>query len=257
MHVVLSPHADDAPLSLGGRIHQLTASGHAVLIITSMCGDPRPPIPDTPLIRDLHARWGVGEAASAVRRSEDEAAARMLGARVAFLDIPDCIYRVDRNGGALYETVEAIFGPLKPADPVFDNLPNDLLDRVEQATDLYVPLGVGNHVDHQAVKQWGMSIASRLRGVHVWLYEDYPYSESVEAVDAALAATPGALSLRSFQLSAQDMRAKMDAIACYASQISTFWASLDAMKASITAYFTRGGSEPPHERCWAYEGHSG
>jgi len=257
MHVVLSPHSDDAPLSLGGRIHQLTASGQEVLIVTTMCGDPRPPIPDTPLIHELHARWDVGEAASVVRRREDEAAARVLGARIAFLDIPDCIYRVDADGAALYQTGEAIFGPLHGADPARSGVPADLLDRIGQATDIYAPLAVGNHVDHQAVKQWSLSIAARLNGVRLWLYEDYPYSESAEAVDAALESTTGALSLLPFQLSAQDMRAKMDAIACYTSQISTFWASLEDMEARITAYFTRGGTRPPHERCWAYEGYWG
>lgn len=254
MHVVLSPHSDDAPLSLGGWIHQLTASGHDVLIVTTMCGDPRPPIPDTPLIRELHTRWNVGDAVSAVRRREDQAAARVLGARIAFLDLPDCIYRVDSDGAALYDTGEAIFGPLKAEDAVSGGVPADLLDLIGGATDIYAPLAVGNHVDHQAVKQWGMSITAKLHGARLWLYEDYPYSETAGAVDATLAVTTGALSLLPLQLSTQDMRAKMDAIACYASQISTFWVSLDDMEARITAYFTQGGTRPSHERCWAHEG---
>lgn len=182
----------------------------------------------------------MGDAVSAVRRREDQAAARVLGARIAFLDLPDCIYRVDSDGAALYDTGEAIFGPLKAEDAVSGGVPADLLDLIGGATDIYAPLAVGNHVDHQAVKQWGMSITAKRHGVRLWLYEDYPYSETAGAVDATLAVTTGALSLLPLQLSTQDMRAKMDAIACYASQISTFWASLDDMEARITAYFTQG-----------------
>lgn len=254
MHLVLSPHPDDAPLSLGGLIYQLSASGESVRILTTMSGDPRPPIVDTPLVRELHARWELGAKASAARRLEDEAAAQVLGARITFLETPDCIYRVGPDGAGLYPTVDAIFGDPNAADSVFSHMPQVLIDALADTTDVYAPLAVGNHVDHQAAKQWAIAVPFLRPGLRVWLYEDYPYAEQPAAVDAALAATPGSLSLKSFQLSARDMRAKMDAVACYASQISTFWSSLTEMETRLTAYFTRGGTLPPHERCWAYEG---
>ncbi len=56
MHLFLSPHPDDAVLSCGGLIHQLTQKGEPVTILTVMAGDPPDPLPDTPLVRELHQR---------------------------------------------------------------------------------------------------------------------------------------------------------------------------------------------------------
>jgi LmbE family N-acetylglucosaminyl deacetylase len=82
MHAVyLSPHLDDAALSCGGQIAQQTAAGLPVLIVTLMAGDP-PARPLSPFAQQLHTRWQLHDAPTAVaaRRAEDTAACRHLAA---------------------------------------------------------------------------------------------------------------------------------------------------------------------------------
>ena len=173
MHLFLSPHPDDAVLSCGGLIHQLTQKGEPVTILTVMAGDPPDPLPDTPLVRELHQRWKIGENPVAVRRQEDEAAARVLGARVEFLSIPDCIYRTAGGVGLYPVGDDDLFGDIHPDDPARALLLQTPMPHSSDAGRIYVPLGVGNHVDHQLVVAWALE---KLGGAldTVFFYEDYP-----------------------------------------------------------------------------------
>ena len=51
-------------------------------------------------------------------------------------------------------------------------------------------------------------------------------------------------------LSERDIRAKIKAIACYESQISTFWTSLEAMEADVRRAFTDPQTGGYVERYW-------
>jgi hypothetical protein len=46
------------------------------------------------------------------------------------------------------------------------------------------------------------------------------------------------------------MTTKIEAIACYRSQLSTFWASVEEMAAMVRAYAEKVGDGRPAERCW-------
>ncbi|MBC8099961.1 MAG: PIG-L family deacetylase, partial [Armatimonadetes bacterium] len=56
MHLLIAPHPDDVALSIGGTLAALADSGAPCIIWTLMAGDPPSPLPDTPLVAELHAR---------------------------------------------------------------------------------------------------------------------------------------------------------------------------------------------------------
>ncbi len=255
MLVFLSPHLDDAVLSCGGLIHQLVARGEAVHILTLMTGD-APPV-DTPLTRDLHTRWALGDV-MADRRAEDHAAAQRLGASVAHLTWPDCPYRTEADGTPLYPHNDDLFGPVHPADPARGL---DLALPADTQT-LYAPLGAGGHVDHQIVSRLGRELAQNMA---VFFYEEYPYSASSgegarhragmvgpAAVEAAQTRLGGTWRAHVIPLHEVDLQAKIAAIACYTSQISTFWDDTSDMAARVVAY-AREITPQGAERLWIWK----
>lgn len=230
MHVFLSPHLDDAVLSCGATINKLVAEGERVHIITVMAGDAPTPAPDTPIVRELHQRWQTDYAA---RREEDICAAYRLRVSWQHLPLADCIYRTatqaDESEMALYPTEESLFGTPHPQDPVltalsFVPLPN--------AKAVYAPLGVGNHVDHQIVRDWSLHLVQSSPTFALNLYQEYPYTDDTIKIERALAFYRQPLSVQNVPVSEDDLQAKLDAISCYSSQISTFWADVDSMKAA-------------------------
>ena len=89
---------------------------------------------------------------------------------------------------------------------------------------LHVPLGAGEHVDHRLVRDWGRRLIHLYPGLTVFYYEEYPYSTDSDAIEAALAEfAPQMLAPLMRPLNEAALQAKIDAIAYYESQISTFW----------------------------------
>src|SRR5436190_2366447 len=113
----------------------------------------------------------------AQRRLEDEAFAAFAEASIVFLDLPDAVFRGYANDEELLNA---------PRDD--DRAPFDLL-RTEIARlepqKLYLPLGVGNHVDHQLCRQVGIELLEEGRrwvmpgpdyaGI-LTFYEDFSYA---------------------------------------------------------------------------------
>lgn len=253
-HVFLSPHLDDAVLSCGGTIHHLTQQEVPVLIHNTMAGDPPNPLPDSPLVRELHERWQVGENPMAIRRQEDEAAAQVLGASVEFaMELPDCIYRT-ANGSAIYVAGDDdLFGEIAPDDPAHAVLEKTPLPAADY---LYVPLGVGHHVDHQLVRDWVLSTVGAQRAAplpKILFYEDYPYAENEQLTIQTLH-LPVFKGLRIEpdvrRLKMADFDAKCTAITKYWSQLSTFWRDWGEMRSQMLAFMLRAGNGELAERYW-------
>ncbi len=245
MRLFLSPHLDDAVLSCGGTIHQLTQRGQDVTILTVMAGDPPDPLPASPIVRELHSRWQAGETPVAVRRQEDSAAAQVLGAKVIHQSIPDCIYRTV-DGQPIYLDNPGLFGAVHPEDPAHSQLARMTLP--PGISTLYAPLGVGNHVDHQLVRDWALKIAHQQPAVVLKFYEEYPYNDDTIAIDSALSHFTVHLMPEYIALTAADIQAKIAAVRCHQSQISTFWADTQQMAHAIRAALQPTDDDQPVER---------
>jgi LmbE family N-acetylglucosaminyl deacetylase len=113
----------------------------------------------------------------ATRRLEDERYALYAEASLVLLDLPDAVFRG-------YEGDDELLG--QPRDD--DEAPIELLRREIARLEpqkVYLPLGVGDHVDHQLMRRVGMSM---LREGRNWImpgpdwagtvtfYEDFPYA---------------------------------------------------------------------------------
>ncbi len=257
MHLFLSPHFDDAVLSCGGTIHQLAARGEMVVVRTVFGQNPNPErLPQTPILRDLHTRWNSGDSPVATRIAEDEAAVRSLGATPQRMSVwADCIYRVDRQGQPLYPTEGALFGAVHPDDDAGKLIPTIVLSPRDSVHILYAPFGVGNHVDHQIVRDWALELRKQNPALTLKLYEEHPYRETASALervrrfydDQAFELKPEIVPL-----SEADVEAKINAIAEYRSQISTFWENTETMKKAVRESLSRAGMGVPVERYWSF-----
>lgn len=249
-HLYLSPHLDDAVLSCGGLIAQQARRGDEVVVLT-LCAGPAPAhLSD--FARFQHARWRAGEGETdvvALRRREDEAACARLGARAVHLPFLDCIYRQDAEGRWLYSEETALWGAPHPADDptIWQATLETWLERL-QPDFVYAPLAVGNHVDHQLVRQ----VADRwvAAGRSILFYEDFPYSEAVTALWHSLNRQPEwAWARRIRRLEDEEVEAKVAALACYRSQIAVLFPN-DGLRPRVLAQLERTGAPERAEALW-------
>ncbi|MEY2432680.1 MAG: hypothetical protein QOC92_2405 [Acidimicrobiaceae bacterium] len=118
--VVLSPHLDDAVLSLGASIAASVRRGATVRIVTVFAGDPGTTRPSS----TWEVRCGFASAAEAAqkRRIEDLAACRRIGATPAWLAYPDVDHAEERNtdqiGTAIEEAIVGADMVLMPGFPL-------------------------------------------------------------------------------------------------------------------------------------------
>ncbi len=252
MHLFLSPHADDAALSCGGQIAQLTRRGERVLIFTIMAGDPPVEFKPTPFSQKLHTEWGLGDNPVPGRHAEDEAAARILGAEIRFGPYPDCIYRVDpQTGIALYPDEAAICGPVQPGDPLNDVTRAAVIQAIVglfnvQPTDtLHIPLAVGRHVDHQIVRDLGKALIRWRPNNPVYFYEDFPYTRQGEAaIQAAVKSLDLEVTRVMHALDADAIDARIAAIKCYRSQLASLkWPTPVSMATEVRSTIAQIGGE--------------
>ena len=229
--IYLSPHLDDAVFSCGGMIWKQASRDEKVEIWTVCAGDP-PDGPLSPYAELLHVQWGTGREAPAVRRQEDRAACRIMGAAYRHLSFQDCIYRRSPDGEWLYDA-ETLNGELKPVDEAqVETLVEFLVLSLHADDRLLCPLTVGSHVDHRLVRR-----AAERSGHPLAYYVDMPYilraPSSVEPLVEKMKAANEAVGK-------DGLKAWMDAVAAYTSQISSYWCSMEAMKEEISAYGING-----------------
>jgi LmbE family N-acetylglucosaminyl deacetylase len=200
----------------------------------------------------------VGNRPSQLRREEDAAAAKVLGADILFLNLPDCIYRRGTDGTALYPTGDTLFAPYRTGTDAAQDahlLLESTLDKLlAKVTHFYFPLAIGNHVDHQIARGWVDALHSHAVNAEIWLYEDYPYSATAGAREQVLASfPPDSIRRYDMMLSPTDVHAKIESIRCYESQLSTFWPDWNTMTAQVKAFLTANGTRSPIETYWIGE----
>jgi len=217
--VFVQPHLDDVALSAGGSVALAAAAGDDPVIATVFCRAPAPDARLSELAQELHRRWG-GDPAEVwtQRRREDDAAAALLGARTHRLDHDDAIYRGDR-----YTSIAALRGaPVAADDALARDIAEDLceLAAITRASRVYVPLGIGGHVDHRLVHGAGASLARA--GVEVWYYEDFPYVTVDGARERRLGELAVSVTAQTVDI-APVLERRIAAIGAYASQLATLF----------------------------------
>ena len=197
------------------------------------------------------------------RRLEDERFAAFAEASIVWLDLPDAVFRG-------YEGDEQLLG-LPRAD---DAPPVDLLRREIARLEpqrVYLPLGIGGHVDHQLARDAGAALLADPRswvmpgpdyaGMTVF-YEDFPYAhwENFGRLEdmpgGSLAAIPAGVSLAAeFADISDQLERKIRGIALYESQLERLFDGEKSMAGAVRAYARRvadiGGTPGGYaERYW-------
>jgi LmbE family N-acetylglucosaminyl deacetylase len=229
----LSPHLDDAVFSCGGLIWEQASRGEEVQVWTVFAGDP-PACPLSAYARGLHARWGAGPQAVRLRREEDRRACRRLGAAFRHLPFPDVIYRRDpEDGKPLVNSDADLFRDLPAGETYLVDQLGRQLAELPPAARLVCPLALGNHLDHQLVREAAEGI-----GRPPWYYADLPYG--LRAGDPPPGLIKG-LEALTWPVSQTGLAAWLEAAAAYASQIDTFWPGVEAMQAGLRVYCQQAG----------------
>jgi len=239
--IYLSPHLDDVALSCGGQIFQRTQAGEQVLIVSVTAGDPMETAVST-YAQSLHNRWELISDSVAGRRAEDMVACRRLGADFLHWDILDCIYRTDEKSGTpFYESDEELFGTVHATDKT--QLLAHLTQRMQQlpaTQELVVPLGIGNHVDHQLIRIVAEAVFSQNV---IYYYEDYPYAQSPDALVTVIPDDKHGWQCKLIPLSMNDIEARISAIIAFNSQLSTFFTNRADLDQQVKSFISRVGGE--------------
>lgn len=227
--VYLSPHLDDVAFSCGGLVWEQVQRGQKVAIWTICAGDP-PPGPLSGFAQALHARWQVGREAVSQRRSEDVRACLRLGATWRHFSIPDCIYRKSpESGEGLYVSEEGLFGEIHAEEQgLVEKVRQMLSRRLPDAAKIACPLSLGGHVDHRLTRA-----AAEGTGRALWYYADYPY---VQREGVRLEDKTAGMTGEVFRLSEEGLEAWVEAAAAHASQVSSFWTDMEALRGSIRVH---------------------
>ena len=196
------------------------------------------------------------------RRIEDELFAYFAEAAVVFLDVPDAVFRG-------YEGDDELLGsPRLDDDAPLDRIRREIA-RLEPQT-VYVPLGIGNHVDHQLCREVGIALVGEPRSWvmpgpewagNVVFYEDFPYAwwhgfDRLEQLpDGALDGLGTSVLLAPQYADITDqLERKIRGAAIYESQLDRLFGGEHEMAAAMRAYGTKtaelGGRGGAAERYW-------
>ena len=200
---------------------------------------------------------------TAARRLEDERYAYFAEASIVFLDLPDAVFRG-------YEGDEQLLA----APRADDRAPVDLLvqeiARLEPQK-VYLPLGIGDHVDHQLAREVGVALLQLGRrwvmpgpdyaGI-VTFYEDFPYAwwndfRRLEDLPAgAFDGLPSDVGLTPEFADITDVvERKIMGLTLYESQMDRLFGGRDQMGDAVRGYGTKvaslGGLPGYAERYWA------
>lgn len=206
--VVVSPHLDDAVLSLASSIHRATRRGVRVDVLTVLAGDPGSSTPADESGR--RAGFTTAAQATAVRRAEDGRACRLIGAEPLWLPLSD------------------VAGEKPDAQVIRDGLHVTLRDYDA----VLIPGAPLAHADHLTVSQAVIDLLDA--GAAVGLYVEQPYASwdafalhgrskrgtsPVLTTQALGLAVEGEPAMRRCPGDPQDWLAKTRAMSAYASQL--------------------------------------
>jgi LmbE family N-acetylglucosaminyl deacetylase len=252
--LILSPHLDDAVLSVGGIMERAINSGVAVIAGTIFTANANEVVAYSPRVKELHSLWGLGDNPTRARREEDIEALQSLGSEYLHGNLPDAIYRVDSDGQALYPTTGAVFSDPSPKEEIWlplRRLLEEWLALVKPSIVL-CPLTVGRHVDHVITAEGFRQVESADKPA-VFLYEDMPYSAGFSP--SALPDTvEGAISRSRWSLRTPitipvDTGKKVAAICKYKSQLAELFPQ-GQVEEEVKRYTGLKSSAGFQERLW-------
>ncbi|MGY0237018.1 PIG-L deacetylase family protein [Longispora urticae] len=242
--LAVSPHLDDAVLSVGATLAGWAGAGGTVVVCTVFAGDPPPVLSDAG--RAFHAHAGLGADAVGARRREDVRALAVLDARPHHLGFVDAIYR-DLDGRWLYAGPGAAVDPTWPPEPgLRAELRRVLAGLVgEVRPDLVLTCSAaGGHVDHRLVRDAVVAVVTDA-GTELLLWEDLPYALDREPSRAQV-------PVPSARIGPGAVDRKLAAVGHYASQVRALWPDGYDWRGALAGHLARRQAAGyPGEPLWA------
>lgn len=208
--LLVAPHADDIAYSLGGHLAAGLFPGPATALATVFSTSAFAPY-DTSTSNTI-------EAISALRRREDEAFVKLYNLRLESLGLEEAPVRL-----GLSDPSDVFVDVCDNAE--YTNNPEvwRIVDRLSQLattdTRVYVPLGIGGHLDHLLVRAAAhMAFAPN----QLFFYEDVPYAGEIPFADYRRQCCVLAEGLESSTLpSGHWLGRKIAGLSIYTSQVSS------------------------------------
>lgn len=240
--LAFSPHLDDAVLSAGASVSAAADAGGQVIVCTVFAGVPDTPC--SPIADHFHGLAGLGPDAVTLRRREDLAALEVLGAKAVHLDFLDVIYRRHDNGWLCRDEEDPFRLGLPPEPELLGWITHDIRKLIETVRPdaVWTCAAIGEHVDHRLTRDATLAAAGRDRPVLLW--EDVPYAYRHPG------GPPSGAEVSAGVMAATRTMAKLEAIACYPSQIRALWPAGDWRHEIIAESRARESSGGGPERFW-------
>jgi len=167
-HVYISPHFDDVAASCSGRIFKQLHQGESVLVVTVFTKDASHEMTTVP--KTLKSALNYQR-----RREEDSLAMQRMGLDYLWLEHPEVLFR--------NQTPWSRYWPHYRETPDNKTLCLELTQELHEicrqtdCTNLVLPLGVGQHMDHQILFQAGGRLsATQNHSFRIVFYEETPYA---------------------------------------------------------------------------------
>lgn len=170
--IVVSPHLDDAVLSMGSLISNLASEGKDLEVISVFTDSSSI---TSPSIQIILMRAGFKDASDyfKARHREDKNALGFLGVKkINNLGFIDAAWRKTKTDKPVYPNNQ--LADISPLDEeIIQKLDSFFLDYAKKYPDaiFFAPLALGNHADHQIARN-----SLHKNAPNVIFYADFPYS---------------------------------------------------------------------------------
>lgn len=206
--LALSPHLDDAAFSCGGTLAMLARAGWRVVVATLFTAS----VPDpSGFALACQTDKGLGPEIDymKLRREEDAAACRALGAEAVWLPFREAPHR-------RYGSAAELFGEVRADDTIGPGLTEAVASLVAELrpTLVLAPQAIGGHVDHVQLMRALGDVAAPI----AW-WRDFPYVARDARPAEPFAERMGALPEHAVALDGEAFQAKRSACLAYASQL--------------------------------------
>lgn len=199
--IIFSPHIDDAFFSLGGSILKLGSAGEEVIVVDVFS-------------KSNFTFDGLKEVdeVTQLRKQEELKNIEVSGSKVEFIDFPEALLRGHNLGESYPQSVI-------DEDLVYiEKIKEVILGFNCEGNELFFPLAIGNHTDHQLVHKAAVELIKGIvLKVDYVFYEDLPYANS-----SSLPELVGEFGLLPFQEQI-DINEKLKLCENYTSQRNEEW----------------------------------
>ena len=231
--IILSPHLDDASLSIGGLIAALRRFVR-VEVWTIFCSATFQG-PYSEVAQWLHESSGgaTGIRLSWLREKEDRGACRRLGASPRHLPWKDSPYRKTTDGKFMYN------GRVQPRwhsddEKMLVSIASDFKKEFRDGDVIVAPLSVGNHVDHQITRR----VAEMVNPPTLLYYPDFPY---VVTYNEQLPQKTERLCTIEYTLTPGEVDDWIAAVRCYVTQMRMLERAVGSVPELVRQYATGNG----------------